>query len=382
MKSLVLALLLVPMPLLAANVTVDCSGATPGAFTSINAAMATLDSIGPHTVSVSGTCVENAAISSHDRITLQGSPAATIQAPGGVALRVEWSRRVVLRSLTLTGGTRGLWLARHSDAVVESVTIENTGNGLIVDDGSIADLGGPNAATQAVLIRNNNIGAILDGATVWAYGNVTIENNTGPGVDAEDSRLGFLGSPAAPNIISNNGGNGLFAHGSSNVDFRGVNQVSGNALNGLFAFENSVIDVIGNATQSTTVDGNLRSGIVFIFNSSGRVQNAIVTNNGTATNPLSSGLTVANSSSAIVNSSTITGSVGPGVIVDSGSMARIFSTTISGGSAEPIRLVTGGILELQTGNTIAGVGKDVVVCDDSAVLFGGGADVTTNCAKK
>lgn len=381
MKTLVLALLLVPAPLFAANVTVDCSGATPGAFTSINAAMATLDATGPHTVSVSGTCVENAAISGHDRVTLQGSPAATIQAPGNTALIVERSRDVELRRLTLTGGARGLWIQRNSDAIVEGVTIENTGNGLIVDDGSIVNLGGPNAAMQAVVVRNNNFGAIFDGATVSAHGNVTIENNGGPGVDAEHTRLAFIGSPAAPNSISNNGGNGVFAHGASDVDFRGVNQVSGNALNGIFAFENSVIDVIGTATQTTTVDGNLRSGVVFIFNSSGRVQYAIITNNGTATNPLSSGLTVANSSSAIVNFSTITGSVGPGAIVDSGSMARIFSTTIGGGSAEPIRLITGGILELQTGNTITGVGKDLVVCDESAVLFGDGANVATNCTK-
>lgn len=92
-------------------------------------------------------------------------------------------------------------------------------------------------------------------------------------------------------------------------------------------------------------------------------------------------MTVANNSSAIVNTSTITGSNGPGAIVDSGSMARFFGTTISGGTAEPIRLITGGILELQTGNTFTGVGNHAVVCDDSAVLFGDGANVSTSCKK-
>jgi hypothetical protein len=56
---------------------------------------------------------------------------------------------------------------------------------------------------------------------------------------------------------------------------------------------------------------------------------------------------------------------GPGVIADSGSMARITATTISGNIAEPVRLLTGGILELQAGNAISGVTKYVVVCDDS-----------------
>ncbi|MGZ5441206.1 MAG: right-handed parallel beta-helix repeat-containing protein [Thermoanaerobaculia bacterium] len=380
MKSLVLTLLMVPVTLFAANATVDCSGATPGAFTSINAAMATLDAIGPHTVSVSGTCVENAVITSHDRVTLQGAPAATIHPTGGAALRIERSRGAVVRGLTITGPVRGLYVQRNSDALVENVTIEDSGTGLTVDDGSIVNLGGPNAATQSVLIRNNNFGARVDGGTVWANGNVTIENNAA-GMDAEHSRIGFIGSVAAPNIVRDNAGNGVFGHGGSDISFRGVNQVTGNGLNGIFAFESSVLDVIGNATQTTTVDGNLRGGVVFIFNSSGRVQNAIVTNNGSATNPLSSGVTVANNSSAIVSSSTITGTTGPGVIVDSGSMARIFDTTIGGGTAEPIRLITGGILELQTGNTITGVGKHVVLCDDSAVLFGEGANVTTNCKK-
>lgn len=381
MKTLVLTLLLLPVTLFAANATVDCSGATPGAFTSINAALATLDAIGPHTVSVSGTCVENAVISSHDRVTLQGAPSATIHAAVGAALRIERSRGAVVRGLTITGPLRGLYVQRNSDALVENVTLENSGTGLTVDDGSIVSLGGPNAATQSVLIRNNNFGALVDGGTVWANGNVTIENNTSAGMDAEHSRIIFIGSAAAPNIIRNNAGNGVFGHGGSDIDFRGANQVTGNGLNGIFAFESSALDVIGNPTQTTTVDGNLRSGVVFLFNSSGRVQNAIVTNNGSAAHPLRSGVTVANNSSAIVSFSTITATTGPGVIIDSGSMARVFSTTISGGTEEPVRLITGGILELQTGNTITGISKHVVVCDDSAVLFGEGASVSTNCKK-
>lgn len=62
-------------------------------------------------------------------------------------------------------------------------------------------------------------------------------------------------------------------------------------------------------------------------------------------------------------------------------MARFFGTTISGGTAEPVRLITGGVLELQTGNTLTGVGNHAVVCDDSAVLFGDGANVSTSCKK-
>jgi hypothetical protein len=380
MKALVLVLLFVPITLSAASATVDCTGATPGAFTSINTAIGTLDTIGPHTVSVSGTCIENVLISSHDRVTLQGSPTATIQAPGGVVLRIDRSEGIVVRALTITGGNRGLYVQRNSDASIEGVTIESAATGLAVDDGAIATLGGPNAA-QAVLIHNNGIAASAAGGTLRANGNVTIENNTGPGVDAAHSRVGFFGSAAAPNIIRNNGGNGLFAHGGSDVDFGGVNQVSGNTLNAILAFESSTVDLLGNPTQFTTIESNVRGGVAFIFNSSGRVQNAVITNNGNGSTVYSSGLSVGANSSAIVNSSSITGSVGPGTIVDSGAMVRFNGTTISGGTAEPIRLTTGAILELQTGNTLTGVGNYAVVCDDSAVLFGDGANVSTSCKK-
>ena len=380
MKSLALALLLVPVTIFAANVTVDCSGATPGAFTSINTAVGTLDAVGPNTVFVSGTCVENVVISSHDRVTLQGSPSATIQAASGTVLRVDRSEGVVLRGLTITGGNRGLHLQRNTDAMIETLTVENSGTGVVIDDGALGVFGGPNA-TQAVIIRNNSAaGASTNGGTFRASGNVTIENNGGPGIDAAHSRVGLLGN-AAPNIVRKNGGNGVFAHAGSDVDMNGANQVTGNALTGILAFESASVDLLGSPSQFTTVDGNLRGGVVYIFSASGRVQNAVISNNGSANNPLSSGLTVANNASATVIGLTITGTVGPGVIVDSGGMARLNGTTISGGTAEPIRLVTGGILELQTGNTFTGTDKNVVVCDDSAVLFGDGATVPTSCRK-
>ena len=64
----------------ATNVTVDCTGA-PATFTSINAAMATLDVTGPHTITVIGTCTENVNVSGRDRLTIQGVNAASSCSP-------------------------------------------------------------------------------------------------------------------------------------------------------------------------------------------------------------------------------------------------------------------------------------------------------------
>jgi hypothetical protein len=356
------------IPLHAATATVDCSGATPGAFTSINAALATLDAFGPHTINVSGTCIENVAIRNHDRITLQGVPTATVQAPVGVAMLVQRSRNLTLRHLTIRNGARALFVTTQSEAVIEDVVLENSGNGLVVDNDSIVTSGGPLLA-HALNIHGHGFGVVLDGATFFANGNVTIENN-GTGVDAEASRLAFIGSPTAVNLIRNNTGNGIFAHGGTDLDFRGTNTIEGNALDGILAFENTSVDVLG----STTINANLRGGIALIFNSSGRLANVTLTNNGTAGDPFSSGVTSAQNSSLIVNVSTISGTAGPGVIVEAGGMARVFSTT-----SDAMRVSTGGILELQAGNTIAG--NPQVACDSTATIFGEGSGVTTDCKK-
>ena len=111
-----------------------------------------------------------------------------------------------------------------------------------------------------------------------------------------------------------------------------------------------------------------------------RATNAIVTDNGNASDPLSSGVTSNQNSSVTIFGTTISGTVGIGLLVDSGGAARLNGSTIAGGTSDPVRVVTGGVLELQDGNTLSGSAVQVG-CDDSAVLFGSGSDVKTNCRK-
>src|SRR5687768_3338937 len=69
----------------AASVTVDCDAVAPppGVFTSITAALATLDDAGPHTVTVTGICTESVNIVQRDRLTIQApvGQSATISPP-------------------------------------------------------------------------------------------------------------------------------------------------------------------------------------------------------------------------------------------------------------------------------------------------------------
>ncbi|HEX6095947.1 MAG TPA: right-handed parallel beta-helix repeat-containing protein [Thermoanaerobaculia bacterium] len=368
-------------PLSAAFAVVDCTGAPPpGSFPSVAAALATLDEKGPNTITVNGTCTGPVSIQYRDRLTIAGSPGARLQTPSGTVLLVSRSRGFVLRDIAVSGGSRAVWVTTASDATLEGVVLENSGTGLTVDDDSLATVGGPVPA-RAVTIRNNGSGVLLDDANLLFNGNVTIENSTGNGIDAERARVAIIGSATAPNVIQTSGNNGVFAHGGTNLDLRGTNSISDNVSNGILAFENTIVDVISStSSQTTTIDGNGRGGVALIFNSSGRLTNAIVTGNGNASDPLSSGVTSDQNSSVTIFGTTISGTVGPGLLVDSGGAARLNGSTIAGGTSDPIRVVTGGILELQTGNTISGAAVQVA-CDDSAVLFGSGSDVKTSCKK-
>lgn len=378
--ALLLVFLVAASPVIAASALVDCTGTPPpGAFTSVSAALATLDEKGPNAITVNGTCAGAVSIQYRDRLTIAGTPGARLQTTSGTVLFVSRSRGFVLRDIAVSGGNRAVWVQTGSDATLEGVVLENSGIGLIVDDEALATVGGMVPA-RAVTIRNNGIGVLLDDARLLLNGNVTIENSASNGVDAERARIAIIGSATAPNIIQTSGNNGIFAHGGTDLDLRGTNSISDNVANGILAFQNTSVDVISSTiSQTTTIDGNGRGGVALIFNSSGRLTNAIVTGNGNASDPLSSGVTSSQNSSVTIGFSTISGTIGPGVLVDAGGSARLFSNSIIAGSGDPIRLVTGGVLELQNANTITGTPQ--VACDDSAVLFGTGADVKTNCKK-
>lgn len=223
-------------------------------------------------------------------------------------------------------------------------------------------------------IRGNGVGVLVDSANLTLRGRVAVEEN-GTGIDAERSRVVILGAPAAPNAVRDNTGNGIFAHGGTDLDLRGANGVSDNGLSGILAFEGSVVDVIGGGAQ-TTFAGNGRSAVALIFNSSGRVTNALVTGNGSVDQPFSAGISASNNSSAIISGTTISVGVGPGIDVQAGGMARISGTTITGGAGDAVLVRTGGIVELLAGNAIARVS-----CDATSVLFGSGSSVPTDCKK-
>src|SRR5215472_3360965 len=123
-----LAVLLPSSLAFAADATVDCSGATPGAFTTITSALASLPAAGLNSISVTGTCHENVVMFGRTDLIIVGNPTATV-VPGnanGHLLAIAASQRVGIQNITFDGG-RGAIVDEHSSVNLTSITIQNSG---------------------------------------------------------------------------------------------------------------------------------------------------------------------------------------------------------------------------------------------------------------
>src|SRR5215472_10366498 len=67
-------LLLTPGLLFANSATVDCTGATAGAFTSIQAAVFSLPKQGPNDISVLSNCKEHVLIVNYNDLSISANP--------------------------------------------------------------------------------------------------------------------------------------------------------------------------------------------------------------------------------------------------------------------------------------------------------------------
>ena len=54
-----------------------CPGGGPGVYPSINAALSALDSQGPNSITVAGTCTENIYLDKRERLVIQAAPGQT-----------------------------------------------------------------------------------------------------------------------------------------------------------------------------------------------------------------------------------------------------------------------------------------------------------------
>ena len=218
----------------AATVNVDCNAG--GAVGPILNGLKTGD-----VVLVQGTCQENILIQAQlSTITLDGQRKATIKAPdpGQPAIQVL-GREITIKGFTVIGGSFGIAINRGATAVIDANTIEN-------------------AANTGLEVSQNSFARII---------NNTIEHSGQNGIFVLGSSSAHIGVMSTgdkvpqPNVIQNNGGDGIQVLRASTARIIG-NSISGNQGNGLTVQQASHADVAGN-----TFNRNLLHGIRVVGNS-------------------------------------------------------------------------------------------------------------------
>jgi len=363
---------LLATPSWAAQRTVDCTGATPNAYKSLQAAINSLGLIGPHVISViNGSCTENVVIQDRQRLTITAVPngAFIISAAGldGNAMTISGSTGITLIQMGFSNGRNGLVVDRNSEVTVHGSTFSS------------------NAASGLRVLANSTVS--VDGA---------ILNNGGNAVVAENSVLNILSS-----VVQNNGGAEVFFRGSRGVfgsdqvqnNSSGVVLVDGSSVivhaptliqnnqsMGLAMFDGSSADfpedVDGNGNPiASVISGNAFIGIN-VLSAHAQVTGALqVTNNGFSGQLGHAGIRVDDNSSFVAAGTgdiSASGNSGPGIAAAAGGTMDLTGVIISNNSGDGINLQGNAQVVIFPPNTnsLSGNGGASIRCDATSVFLG------------
>jgi hypothetical protein len=347
---------------------VDCSGATPDAFTSIQAAINSLPvnaSTEPHTITVTGTCTGRVLIDSRQRITIEApvgqTTTITSANPNAILVTVDRSRSIVLRRLVLSGGRIGLFLDQNSEASIEDLTVENVaGRGILMfQNSSLATFG-------TTRVRNNTGSGIeLDEGSVIVLGPATIENNGGSAVSLGNGSRATIGNTT----ITGNGSGVAVLNGSA-ARFALENTIQNNGFSGVTVRQGAAVRFDG----TTTIEGHPQSGLA-VLAAKAEVRGMLkVSNNGNTSFPLHNGISVDGGGTLIVlGGAEITGNTGPGIFVRGSSTLYLSSGTpiiISNNTEEGIRVTRLSLLSTFFPLTITGNPSGSLTCDTTSLITG------------
>ncbi|MBZ5533993.1 MAG: right-handed parallel beta-helix repeat-containing protein [Acidobacteriia bacterium] len=372
---LCLLFLLLPVMSFAGSAVVDCSGATPGAFITIGAALASLPAAGPNTISVTGTCHENVVMFGRTDLSIFGNPTATVVPgnPNGHLLAIAASQRVGIQNLTFDGG-RGALVNDNSRVDFTSVTIQNSlGIGLTSIDSLVH-------IADSTVQNSTRSGISIGGGTFYVDSDVTGTNVTGNGRIGIAVLTGHLilnggdgVTPGTQNVISNNGTSGVEVANSAEADISGDNRIIGNGGSfGLVVIHTSTMmmsDGIINNNSGIGVHCGETSHCEF----SGATQ---INSNG------GGGIEITDHSDAYLDGGiTISSNTGTGVLVDLSSVLNsLGGNTINSNTGDAVILNTLSVLKFAANDTItATAGNLALNCNNGSLVSG---DVSTYKPKK
>ncbi len=367
------SLLLLSSFAFAASAVVDCSGATPGAFTTIHDALASLPAAGPNFISVTGTCHENVVMAGRTDLNISGNPTATV-VPGnaGHLLAISSSQRVGIQNITFDGG-RGALVSNNSQVELVNITIQNSlGIGLTTIDSLVH-------IADSTIKHSTRSGISVGGGAFYVDSDITgttVTNNGRNGISVLTGHLILNGgdevTPGTENVISNNAGVGVAVANSAEADINGDNRIIGNQ--GAFGLE-----VIHTSTVIMT-DGIISSnaGVGVHCGETSHCEWAGITkidSNGKG------GIEITDHSDAYLDGGIdISGNTGVGVLVDLSSLLNsLGGNTINNNTDDGIVLNTMSVLKFAANDTITGNGNLALECNNNSMVSG---DISTYKPKK
>ena len=346
----------------ATDTTVGCPGGTPGDFTSITAALASLPNAGPNSIAVSGTCTENVFVLNRTDLSVFGNPTATIQpaTPTGRPLFISSSQRINFNLIVFNGG-RGIFINSSSDISFDSDTVQN-GSGIgITSIDSLAHI------SNSTVSSNARSGISVGGGTFYLDSGVNVTNNGRSGVSAATAHLilnGGDGTPGTANVISHNAGVGVALFNTSEGDINGDNQITFNG--GPFGLE-----VIHTSTVLMS-DGiiNSNTGLGVHCGESSHCEFSGVTNINSNTG---GGMEITDHSDAYIDGGIIiSGNTGVGVLVDLSSVLNsLGGNTISSNTGDGLVLNNLSVLKFALPDTITPTtGNLALNCNNGSLVVG------------
>ena len=402
------AALLLSKPAFATSVNVDCSGHDPQAFHSINDALSSLDLVGPHSITVKGTCHENVALNQRDRLTIQATAGqfATIENaanPAAITLLLLGSHNITLDHLIIQGGSAALYVTGSSSAnLMQNCIVQgSSGDGLDIDTESMLHIenstvqnnagGGVSIGnhshlllgtypTQRIRITGNGLdGLAIDGSDVQLnFGVLTISHNEGAGISMEGGRLQFFGGESdSPGVIQNNN-TGIRMNDAASATLWSAFRILDNGSTGISVNGSSSVTFYSTLDSKgknaiTTINGHTTVGLTLSQSSSAQIYGPhIIRNNGSANADPGSrgGLSLEGASLTIGSGTSVSGNVGPGIRLGVKSDLIMFDMTVSNNTEEGVRetnLSGGGFYNPVT---FFGNGGGSLFCDKFSVAFG------------
>jgi len=305
-----------------------------------------------------GVTIQNAASNTVDSNIIGGNDGA------GVAITGASSTGNVVKNNFI--GLRGDATGTVANSV-NGVTVSGAGSNTIGTGNVISGNGGVgvliSGGTGATDVIGNTIGTNIAGNAAMANGSHGVEVDNSP-----NNRIGIDAPSGTANIISGNGGNGVYVHGASSAGTKVLGNTIGTRQDGQAALPNSGrgVAVVGSSSVTigttvtggdNTIAGNGQDGIYI----SGGSNNTVLTNEigiglGSIAVPNNgAGIFLDSTTGAVLDTSLISGNASHGIRIVGGSGALIVGNLIGtnlGGTAAVGNMGNGISLESTTGNTI------------------------------